>query len=444
MAGSVTTLLIAGPTARVALRASASVSVADLLNEAMAPAGGDLDASSGWELATLRGERLDPERLVGQLGLADGAMLVLRPVAQTSAEAINEDLPEAVAGVVQSSEGRWAPGDVGTLAAAVSVGGVAALGVAAYQLSSYSERAAVAGIGAVATLVVGAAAARYGPLARLGRWLAIAGLALWGLAGEAGALVAYPRGEAAFAAVGVLLGAVIVWALIAEARPAVTAAAFGAAICGVGCAAIVPLKLSMGVAAALAGLLALGSLGMLPGLALQLTGTLELDSAEPGVKGQLQSSLGSAREYLAWLISGAAAVLAGSGVLLALDPSWFGPALAAMIALAMALQARHHGFWREAAPLGVAALVVLGAVEMAVIIRLVPADTVPLAAACVAGIDVLVALAIAFVAGSFTSTVDSRRLFGTVQWVVDATIVPLLLGVVGVFDFVATQAKHLL
>lgn len=443
MAGSVCTLVVAGPTGRVALRVPPSVTVADLLSEAIASVGGDLDTTTPWLLAQPKGDALDPERTVGQLGLVDGSLLVLRPAVAAEDETISEDLPEAVAAVVESTRGQWSANDVGTLGAAVAALSVLAAGAAVSQVATPVERvAAAAGVGLVA-LAFGAFASRFEVLARLGRWVALASLPLWAMAGAA-ASASFPAGIPAAAAVGILVGALVVWFAVEGARSQAAGVALAAAVFGIGDAVTVPSKLPADVAAGIVAVLALALVGMLPSFSVQMAGILDIDSARKGAKRDLEWSVAAGRDVLAWLILGDAVVLAGATAVLAAGASPYAPALAGVVALATILQARHHGFLAEAAALAVAALVGLGVLEAALAVRLVPDQWLPVAASSIALADAVAAVLAVLIASRFKSSVDSRRWFGLLEFIANAAVIPLLLGVVGLYDFVFSQAKHLL
>lgn len=443
MAGSVSTLVVAGPAGRVALRVPASVTVADLLTEALAAVGGELDTTTSWLLARPKGEGLDPERTLGDLGLPDGSLLVLRPAVASEDETLSEDLPEAVASVVGSTPGQWSTEDVATLCAAAGVAAVLGLAYALAGMTPSIQQAGICfGVG-LGIVVLAALCSRAPGVGRVGRWIALASLPLWALGG-AGSAASISNGALAAAAVGLLVGAMAVWVAVDGARAQASGVALAAAIAGLGAAVAVPTKVAPDVAAGVAALLALAVMGLLPGMAVQMAGTLEIDPAQAGAKGQLEQSVAAGRDLLAWLLFGDAVLLGGSAVLLAAAAAPFGLALAGVIGLAAALQARHRGFLAEAGPLAVAAVVAAGALEAALAGKYVPGAWLPIAGSAIALVDVIVAVSIAYAAGRFASTVDSRRWFGLLEFVADAAVIPLILGLVGVYDFIFNQAKHLL
>jgi type VII secretion integral membrane protein EccD len=437
------TLIVAGPAGRVALRVPPSVTVADLLSEALAAVGGELDTTSRWLLARPAGDALDPERTVGQLGLMDGSLLVIRPAVEAEAESLSEDLPEAVGSVLESAHGQWSVADVGTLGAGVAVVAVLAASLAVFQANTPMVRLTTSLAAGLAVLLAGAISSRTAGLTRLGRWAAMASLALWAIGGAAAAS-SFPSDVLAAAAIGVLIGSLAIWFTVEGATAPALGAAFAAAIFGVGDAITVPAKAPLVVAAGIVAAMAVLAVGMLPKISVQMAGILEIDSAAGGAKRSLERSVAAGRDILAWLVVGDAVLLGGAVVVLAWSGGPYAYVMAAVIAIAAALQARHHGFRREAAPLMIAALVGLGALEVALAVHYAPASMLAVIGTAAALADVGAAMAVVSVAGRFSSSVDSRRWFGWLEFVANAAVIPLLLGLVGVYEFVFTQAKRLL
>jgi hypothetical protein len=228
------------------------------------------------------------------------------------------------------------------------------------------------------------------------------------------------------------------------ARPQATSAALVTGIAGLGVALTVPTKLSIEVAAGFVAVFALASVGMLPGLAVSMAGTLDIEPSESGAKARLARAIDDGRDMLAWMLVGASVLLTGAAVLFAAGSNAYGLALSGVIAGSLALQARHHGFRAEALPLALAALVCAGALEIGLTIHFAPAGLVQAVAAGVALVDALVVVGIVAVAADFKSSVDSRHWFGVLEFLFNAAVIPLVVGLVGVYDFVFGQAKHLL
>jgi hypothetical protein len=146
---------------------------------------------------------------------------------------------------------------------------------------------------------------------------------------------------------------------------------------------------------------------------------------------------------LAAMVAGAALVMAASCVLLALDGGWYERGLVAAVALGAATQVRHFRFALEAAPLMLAALVGLGALELAGL-RYLSADPGRQQAA------VAVALATAFVLAGAAIAARRRQLSPLLLRRLDqlealallATI-PLAAGSLGAYSAVALAAHRL-
>jgi type VII secretion integral membrane protein EccD len=428
----------------VALRVPPSVTVADLLAEALGTVGGDLETTTRWLLARPKGDALDPEETIGRLGLADGTLLVIRPAVEAEEETLSEDLPEAVAGVVEEAPGQWTVSDVALLGAAAAGAAVLAVAASLWQLSPSLERVAVAVPAGLVALAFGAAASRTQVLSRVGRWVALSGLALWAVGGAGTVAESLPVAAPTAAALAVLAGALAIWFSVKDARNQACACALGAAIVGVGFAATVPVKASTDVGAGIVVVLGLMAIGMLPMVSVQMAGLLEIDSSAADAKRQLALSVASGRDVLGWLILGDAFVLVGASAVLAVGVGPYAPALAGVAALATILQARHHGFRTEAAPLALAAVMMVAVVEFGVVFHGIQTAWAPIAGAGIALLDVVVAVIVVESAGRFSSSVDSRRWFGILEFLANAAIVPLFLGVIGLYDVVFTQAKHLL
>jgi hypothetical protein len=241
----------------VALRVPPSVTVADLLAEALGSVGGDLETTTRWLLARPKGDALDPEETIGRLGLADGTLLVIRPAVEAEEETLSEDLPEAVAGVVEAAPGQWSVSDVATLGAAVAGLAVLASAAALWQVSSPLERSAVALPAALVALLAGAVASRMESLGRIGRWVGLCGIALWAVGAAGLAAESLPSAVVAAASVGVLVGALATWFAVKGAGNQASASALGAALVGIGFAATVPTNASAAVGAGIVVVLGL-------------------------------------------------------------------------------------------------------------------------------------------------------------------------------------------
>jgi hypothetical protein len=160
---------------------------------------------------------------------------------------------------------------------------------------------------------------------------------------------------AAFGALCALLAGEAARAPVAGALSALGAPAAAAALC-----------LALGAdpvqIAAVLATLALVGVRFAPRLAVRLARLGSRRSLSPLA---LRPQVDAGHSLLAAMVAGAALVMAASCVLLALGGGWYERALVAAVALGAASQVRHFRFAVEAAPLALAALVGLGALELA-------------------------------------------------------------------------------
>jgi type VII secretion integral membrane protein EccD len=427
----------------VALRVPPTVTVADLISEAMAAVGGELETATHWVLALPKGDVLEPDRGVGQLGLLDGSLLILRPATEAETENVREDLPEAVASALEEATGRWSSESAATVAAVACAGLTLAAAVAVWMASPDLVCAVLAFGAGLGVVLASALLARTVTLARVGRWTALASLPLWAVGG-ASAIGAFPAGIPAASALAVLAGAMLILLMVPGMRSPAVGAILAAAVFGLGSAVVVPVDLPSVVPTVVVALLALAALGLLPRIAIGLAGVLSIDSAEQGGDSGIASSVAEARGLLGWMLVGLSSVLGLVSVQLALSDGPFALALAGAVALITLLRARHHSFVAEIAPLAGAALVGFVTVEVALIDRLAPAGMTPFVGVGMAFADGLLVAMLALVAGEESGSVDTRRWLSRLEYTVVAAVIPLAVGALGVYDFVFNQAKHLL
>ena len=443
VAGSTCSLLIAGPCGRIALRVPSTVTVAELLAEATPAVGGEAETDASWVLATPRGEALDPERSVGLLGLLDGSLLVLRSATRAEAENIHEDLPEAVAESLESAPGRWSAETAATVAGLFCA--TIAIGVAAVIWAGWSDlaRAAVAFGAGVAVVVMSMLLARAGVLARVGSWTALASLPLFAVGG-ASAMETFPAGVPAAGAVGLIAGGILVLAAVPGTRSPASGVVAGATVFGVASAPSAAVDLPAAVPPVLVVLLALGLLGLLPRLAVQVAGLLEIDSSKPNSAALVVSAVAEGHLLLAWLTTGTCAALGIGFVALAAQDSPFGLGLIGVATAALLFRARHYSFVAEILPLAALALIGLLAVEVGTLARYVDGPMQPFVAIGIALADGVAIVSIASLADPAGGSLDTRRWLSRLEYAVDAAILPVAIGALGVYDFVFDQAKHLL
>ena len=449
------TLVAPSGTAEVAL--PADVPLADLLPTLVRQAGGDLPdvglVHDGWVLQRLGGPPLDEDHTPAALGLRDGETVYLRP-RQAELPTIDfDDLIDGVSVGVRDRPDRWRGGFTRAACLAAALAALA-LGLAVLLLPGPTGyRAVVAGAAAVLLLAGGAVASRAAGDAVSGAGLGVAAVLYAALCGLLAPGV--PAGQGAVR--GLLAGPNV----LAAGGGAVTAAALAIVLVGAAKPAFVALPL-VGAAAAAGGLLAavadrtaaesaaaVGVLALALSVAAPLTAfrlarfrlpplpttAEELQQDVDPVPGQaLLARTRVADRYLTALFGAVGLACAGCVTVLGLAAGWAPRTLALAMCLTLLLRSRVLvGGWQRLVTLGPAGYG-LGLLAIGLATRL-PAETraavavggLLLAGVCIAGAHAL--------PGRRLTPVWARA-GDLLESLVAASLVPLALAVLGLFDYV--------
>ncbi|MFD9961832.1 type VII secretion integral membrane protein EccD [Amycolatopsis sp. NPDC058986] len=344
-------LTVAGPATRADISVPATVPLAQLLPMLLQhvlpdrpPDGGA--AHGGWVLARGDGTRLDPARGLAANGVREGELLFLRPADERGAAPLYDDVVEVIgAGAVTST---W-----DTRAARVAcgvIGVLTGLGAAALLLSTGGRTAGFLGVTLAALLLLGG-----GALARAAGDLA-AGTVTAALAAPVGAagssvlLTASHTGAHVLLASAVVLVVAALGAVVVGGGDGTFAALAVVGLSGLlGALVALPASGTPERAAAVVAPLALALTTAMPTLALRLARlprpSLPRNAQDVAqVTGQsswdeTSRRIDQARRLLTGLVAGINAVVAAGIVLLALGGTW--PMVLAGVLLALvALRAR--------------------------------------------------------------------------------------------------------
>lgn len=386
-------------------------------------------------LTTAIGEALDLAASPTDQGLLDGTVLRLLPPDRVPAPPEVTDVTDRVAELRDTAPGRWtathrilAGAIVAALLGATAGGALAQTGIPGLTAALYGAAvvaATVAGMlrrPAVAALLLGLALGATIPAAA---WTSGVMLGDTGLATALAAVPVLAVGGA-WLAIGAALG-------IGRRMPAAgLAATLGILLTAV---AIVPIALGLSpvAAAAIVALLAVVALALLPGLAVATSGLASLDDAV--IAGRLpDGERVAAGLHEAFRVSGggalAVAVAAGpaTALLVASGDVWallLGLAVALVVLLRMRVMP-------TALPAG--ALVLAGAAGPLVGLWLLP-GVEPWVRLTVSAVALVAVGLLALVQPSAQTRVRLRRAGDLVETLAAVAVVPLLLGVFGVYAF---------
>ena len=395
-----------------------------------------------WVLGRLGEPPLAAERTLSQSGVYDGDLLYLRAAGQPADPVVVDDLVETIAEAVDSRGGHWtaatwhrfamaaAAALLGAGAVAVGAGGRPPAGLAAG--AALALLLAALGLRRLRREPVAAAALALAALP----WSALAGVALAGRAG------ADPAAAVAAGAGGLLAGAVaaavaapaVTGPCLAVALPAAALALAGAAVAAVGATPV--------QAAAVLAVGLVPALTALPRLAIALAGISPGDEdAEVAVQAE-RAKVAVGHALLTWVLGGAALTLTAALAVLAAGGT-LARCLAAAVAVSVGLRARGFRLVGEVLPLALAVLGGVVALELAVMAD-PPAGPARQwsGAGLLVGTADLLALAGFLLRGAGPSP-GARRRLEVVEALANLLLVPLALGVLGLYGAVERLAQRL-
>jgi len=392
-----------------------------------------------WVLGRLGEPPLAAERTLSQSGVYDGDLLYLRAAGQPADPVVVDDLVETIAEAVDSRGGHWTAATWHRFAMAAAA---ALLGAGAVAVGAGGRPPAGLAAGAALALLLAAlglrrrrrepVAAAALALAAL-PWSALAGVALAGRAG------ADPAAAVAAGAGGLLAGAVaaavaapaVTGPCLAVALPAAALALAGAAVAAVGATPV--------QAAAVLAVGLVPALTALPRLAIALAGISPGDEdAEVAVQAE-RAKVAVGHALLTWVLGGAALTLTAALAVLAAGGT-LARCLAAAVAVSVGLRARGFRLVGEVLPLALAVLGGVVALELAVMADR-PARQWS-GAGLLVGTAALLALA-GFLLRSAGPSPGARRRLEVVEALANLLLVPLALGVLGLYGAVERLAQRL-
>jgi type VII secretion integral membrane protein EccD len=391
-----------------------------------------------WRISGVTGGPLPPGATLGQLGVLDGELLRIARAAPPPAAPVFDDPVDALAAGAGTGVDRRAFG-----AGAVLVAVVGAAAVLAGGGPGSPAAAALAGLGAVAALVVVSRAVRGLPgdspllLARVAAPAAVplAAAAGWAaMPGAAGAALLAFAAAGTVAAVAQLLLRVVAPVLVGSVVVAV-----------LGAVAVLGVRFGLTGPAAAAAVAAVAVVAgpLLPRVAIRLAGlprpVIPEDGDELADAGpeelppeELAERADLARGYLAGLAGACAATAAVGAVTAATAGGWMGPAFAAVTVVVLALRARGYA---DAGPARAAQVAAIGAGLVLAGLAAQHGDALRLVAA--AGLLVTVGAGLAGLGrtGPPGSPV-SRRAVNILEGLLVAATVPLALGAMDLYAMV--------
>jgi type VII secretion integral membrane protein EccD len=433
---------------RVDLTMPANLACAEILPEVVRLSG---EADHGpppvpWVLGRLGEPPLRPERTLAQSGVFDGDLLYLSAVERWADPVVVDDLVETIADAVDSRGGHWS-GTTWYRFATVAAGTLIAAG-AAFAAAGGRRTVELAALAAGSAVVLCLAA--LGLQRRLGEQvaatvLALAALPWWALA--AASLADRPRVESvvpvAAAAIGLLAGAAAAATVVPAATGpglAVALPAASLALCGT---AVMLVDATPVQTAAVLAVCLVPALTALPRLAIALAGISSSDEdAEVAVEAE-RAKVAVGHRLLTWLLGGAAITLAAAMAVLVGTGGTLARCLAGAVAVAIGLRARAFRLVGEILPLALVALGGVVALEGAIAAG-IPAG--PARQAAGAGLLVGTGVVLALAGFGFRRMGRSpamRRRLDLLDTLVNLLLIPLALGVLGLYGAVERLAQRL-
>ncbi len=453
--GTLTRVTMVAPKTRVDLALPEDVPLADLLPTLLRFAGEDLAEEGanrgGWVLSRIGGRTLDSARTLSQLEVRDGELLQFTARDAVAPEPVFDDIVDAVATGTQGRRGRWTLATsrrVGLVVATIALvfGALAALTAGPPQLPG----ALAALVLAVALIIAGTIFSRALGSSSSGTLFGLLALP-YALVG--GVLVlAGDRSLGELGAPHVVVGGAMLVVFGVFAAIAVSAHSeyfLAAAISGwtLTIGALITLLTGAGYAgiAAVMVAIALGATPALPNLSFRLarlpmpavpTGPEDLKSEHETVDGTrvlLQTEY--ADRYLTGLLTASAAICVGGTAVLVADGSWSAGSLVVVVALVLLLRARVFGGLLARLPLLIAGLTALGLLGVGA----AAAGGLGIRLVGVLGAAVLLAVCCCWYGLSQSDRRASPvwgRLLDVFEVLLIVSVVPLALGVLGVYTWI--------
>jgi len=446
-------VVLVTPNGPVEMALPAGVPIADLLPTVVHHAnGGRPNAGDDWVLQRFGEVPLDEVRTPAQLKIRDGETLHLRPRVNTLPAVHFDDLIDGVATGMRHRKDRWR--DWMTRRALLAVAGLALLiGMAVLMLAGpVAARAAAAGGTALALVIGGTVASRAFGEPSAGVLLGAAAVPYAGLAGLLGVTAPLPPPLAAAnmfaAAAGAGLAALLAGAAVGAARPAFGAVVLTGAAASAGGLLATTGGLASWQAGAVVAAATITASTLIPTVSFWLaklrlpalpTGPEDLSAdVEPYAVGQLLDRAAAADRYMTAMFAAAGAVVAAGLALLAPagGPVEVALTLAICGVLLLRTRAMTSAYQRLAtlgpALLGLGLLVLHFAASPALLVRMY---------------WLVITLGAAGVAAAFAGVLPGRRLlpyWGRIgditEYVVAIAILPLTLGLLGVFGWARALA----
>ncbi|MDN5559093.1 MAG: hypothetical protein L0G23_06610 [Ruaniaceae bacterium] len=404
--------------------------VEQLLAEIIALLGEPPDVTSPLTLTTMVGVHVEPGRTFSEQGIDSGAVLRLHPLDSAPQPPDVAEVTEAVASATVNRTDRW-----NSRLTAIALGLLGALlaGTTA-AIFPFADGTVTPTLGVLLLLgsVGGALLMRKGHTsgfaAVLGLTLGVVPELAWDLAGAW-----LPDSRA-------VVSAALAWALLwivlatvcgvgARRRSVIFGAAFAVVASAI---VIVAVGVSAPVAevAAVAGIIIAVLIGLVPALALTGSGVAGFDYAviDGGtvLSRDVSAAIDEAFRTQTALVCALSVPLSVSIVLLGLGDGW-GQALAAVLTLFTLVRARLF-------PLAVARATLLVAAVLPILLWLVAPGAAPVGwRAAVGAVACAAILLVSLLRFSAATQARLRRLLGTIEGLAVIAMVPLLLGILGVF-----------
>lgn len=454
---------VVAPRTRIDVALPADVAVADLMplvvemaNE-RSPDGGS--RHGGWVLAKLGDAPLDPARTLASLGVIDGELLQLRKRSENPPPPLYDDVADAIAAADPDTFRPWTPETARRMG---HIAGGLAMIVAAIALflggslfgGSGLAAAIIGGVGAVGCVAVGATIAKVYKATSTGVVIAAAGgLPLAFVAGFYTVPGFSLPPKFLLGSVFVLIIAAACILIIGHGLSVFIAAATAGALGALAFLASVIFSTlpSTGIAAATAavslGLIsalprATAALAKLPNPVIPSTAEeLKEDSGFPDFS-EIEQKTNTAHEYMTGLLVGCGAVVAISAIIAAPD-GWMGAVLAGAATLALLLRARTYANGAQAIALLTMGIVSAGGILIGWLRDADPSTRLIF----VFGILVVLAAGALVVGVIFPHQRFSpplRRSVEILEAICIAVVLPLALGVLGLYDHLRAVGSGIL